>query len=67
MKAIALKKSSQVECGSASMLTLPPLTREQGTLLAPAQFHNRSLAAELTLILGRHLLKTLHCWKNQLE
>ncbi len=44
MKAIALKKSSQIQCGSASIFDVTPPTHAWGTLLAPAQFHNSSLA-----------------------
>ncbi len=44
MKAIALKKSSRIQCGSASIFEVTPLARAWGTLLAPAQFHNSSLA-----------------------
>ncbi len=44
MKASALKKSSQIQCGRASIFDVTPPTRAWGTLLAPAQFHNSSLA-----------------------
>ncbi len=44
MKAIALKKSSQIQCGCASIFDVTPPIRAWGTLLAPGQFHNRSLA-----------------------
>ena len=43
MKAIALQKSSQIQCGCASIFDVTPLTHAWGTLLAPAQFHNRPL------------------------
>jgi hypothetical protein len=44
MKATALKISSPIQCGNASIFDVTPPTRAWGTLLAPAQFHNRSLA-----------------------
>ncbi len=37
MKAIALQKSSQIQCGQASIFDVTPPTR------APAQFYNRPL------------------------
>ncbi len=49
-------------------LQVTPPTRAWGTLLAPAQFHNRSLPDPDTWQAPAQIcLKTLHCWKNQLE
>ncbi len=45
MKAIVLQKSSQIQCGRASIFDVTTPKRAWGTLLAPARFHNRSLAA----------------------
>ena len=43
MKAIALQKSSQIQCCSASIFDVTPPTQALGILLAPAQFHNSPL------------------------
>ncbi len=42
-KLLHFKKSSQIQCGSASIFDFTPPTRAWGALLAPAQFHNHSL------------------------
>ncbi len=58
------KKYAQMQCRRASILADTSPARAWSTWLAPAQFHNRSIPEPHT---GRHRLRPLHCWKNQLE
>ena len=63
--AIGLKISAQMLCRCTFWLT--PWHPWQ-VCEAPGKRQRSSTTCYwLTLILGRHLLKPLHCWKNQLE